>query len=139
MSNEVGADFAAAVESGRLDLPLPGGGRTWERWASLAELAGEDHPAGLRPGRGRCQGRRRPDLGSTPGPSRAAGKEYAKETEAESDHHLHLRTSPARDAAAAAGLWRISLEAVDGWTLGADAAAGGEDDRGPFARLLGNP
>jgi alkylation response protein AidB-like acyl-CoA dehydrogenase len=34
--------FTAAVESGRLDLPLPGGGRTCERWASLAELAGED-------------------------------------------------------------------------------------------------
>ena len=67
------------------------------------------------------------------------GKEYAKETEAESDYHLHLRTSPARDGAAAEGLWRISLEAVDGWTLGADAAVGGEDDRGPFARLLGNP
>jgi hypothetical protein len=66
------------------------------------------------------------------------GKEYAKETEAESDHHLHLRTSPARDGAAE-GLWRISLDAVDGWALGADAAAGGEDDRGPFARLLGNP
>jgi alkylation response protein AidB-like acyl-CoA dehydrogenase len=34
--------FAAAVESGRLDLPLPGGGRTRERWAVLADLAGED-------------------------------------------------------------------------------------------------
>jgi hypothetical protein len=66
------------------------------------------------------------------------GKEYAKETEAESGHHLHLRTSPARDGAAG-GLWRISLEAVDGWTLGAEAAVGGGDDRGPFARLLGNP
>ena len=66
------------------------------------------------------------------------GKEYAKETEAESGHHLHLRTSPARDGAAE-GLWRISLEAVDGWTLGAEAAVGGGDDRGPFARLLGNP
>jgi hypothetical protein len=66
------------------------------------------------------------------------GKEYAKETEAESGHHLHLRTSPARDSAAG-GLWRISLEAVDGWTLGAEAAVGGGDDRGPFARLLGNP
>jgi alkylation response protein AidB-like acyl-CoA dehydrogenase len=42
MINEVAADFAAAVESGRLDLPLPGGGRTWERWAALADLAGED-------------------------------------------------------------------------------------------------
>jgi len=36
------AAFAAAVESGRLDLPLPGGGRTRERWAALADLAGED-------------------------------------------------------------------------------------------------
>src|ERR1700758_3475324 len=33
------------------------------------------------------------------------GKEYAKETEAESDHHLHILTSPARDGATA-GLWR---------------------------------
>jgi alkylation response protein AidB-like acyl-CoA dehydrogenase len=42
MINEVAAAFAAAIESGRLDLPLPGGGQTWERWAILAELAGED-------------------------------------------------------------------------------------------------
>jgi alkylation response protein AidB-like acyl-CoA dehydrogenase len=34
--------FAAAVESGRLDLPLPGDGATRERWAALADLAGED-------------------------------------------------------------------------------------------------
>jgi hypothetical protein len=72
------------------------------------------------------------------------GKEYAKETEAESDHHLHIRTGPGRAGPGRAGevaegLWRISLEAVDGWSLGADAAAGGEDDRGPFARLLGTP
>ena len=67
------------------------------------------------------------------------GKEYAKETEAESGHHLHLRSRPARDGAAAEGLWRISLDAVDGWALGAEAAASGEDDRGPFARLLGSP
>ena len=67
------------------------------------------------------------------------GKDYAKETEAESDHHLHVLTGPARDGEIAEGLWRISLEAIDGWSLGADAAAGGENDRGPFARLLGNP
>lgn len=67
------------------------------------------------------------------------GKEYAKETEAAADHHLHIRTSPGRGGEATAGLWRISLEAVDGWSLGAEAAAGGEDDRGPFARLLGAP
>jgi hypothetical protein len=66
------------------------------------------------------------------------GKDYAKEAEAESDHHLHIRTIPGRDGVTE-GLWRISLEAVDGWSLGKDAAAGGEDDRGPFARLLGNP
>jgi hypothetical protein len=34
--------FAAAVESGRLDLPLPGAGKTRERWAAFADLAGED-------------------------------------------------------------------------------------------------
>src|SRR5277367_3632274 len=34
--------FTAAVESGRLDLPLPGSGRTRERWARLADLAAED-------------------------------------------------------------------------------------------------
>ena len=38
----VAGAFADAVESGRLDLPLPGGGRTRERWALLADLAGED-------------------------------------------------------------------------------------------------
>ena len=36
------AAFAYAVKSGRLNLPLPGGGRTRERWAVLAELAEED-------------------------------------------------------------------------------------------------
>jgi DNA topoisomerase IB len=34
------------------------------------------------------------------------------------------------------GLWRISLDAVDGWTLGA-AVEETQGDRGPFARLLG--
>ena len=38
----VAAAFAAAVQAGRLDLPRPGGGRTRERWAVLADLAGED-------------------------------------------------------------------------------------------------
>ncbi len=30
------------MRSGRLDLPLPGSGRTRERWAALADLAEED-------------------------------------------------------------------------------------------------
>jgi hypothetical protein len=34
--------FTAAVESGRLDLPQPGGGQTAQRWAVLADLATED-------------------------------------------------------------------------------------------------
>jgi alkylation response protein AidB-like acyl-CoA dehydrogenase len=34
--------FAAAVESGRLDLPLPGSGATMERLDALADLAEED-------------------------------------------------------------------------------------------------
>jgi alkylation response protein AidB-like acyl-CoA dehydrogenase len=37
-----GLAFRAAVESGRLDLPLPGSGRTRERWAAFADLGGED-------------------------------------------------------------------------------------------------
>jgi hypothetical protein len=36
------AAFTGAVESGRLNLPLPGGGRTRERWAALADLAEQD-------------------------------------------------------------------------------------------------
>ena len=38
--------FAAAVGTGRLDLPLPGGGRTRERWAVLAAVAEEDLSVG---------------------------------------------------------------------------------------------
>ncbi|MEV4619112.1 acyl-CoA dehydrogenase family protein [Asanoa sp. NPDC049573] len=34
--------FAAAVTSGALDLPLPGGGRTRERWAALRALGEQD-------------------------------------------------------------------------------------------------
>ena len=35
------------------------------------------------------------------------------------------------------GLWRISLEAVDGWVLRA-AADDAARDKGPFARLTGS-
>jgi alkylation response protein AidB-like acyl-CoA dehydrogenase len=34
--------FTATVESGRLDIPLPGSGATRDRWAAFADLAGED-------------------------------------------------------------------------------------------------
>lgn len=39
---EVERDFVGAVESGRLDLPLPGAGRTRQRWEALAALAQQD-------------------------------------------------------------------------------------------------
>ena len=42
VAEAVAAAFTAAVASGRLDLPLPGRGQTRERWAVLADLAGED-------------------------------------------------------------------------------------------------
>jgi hypothetical protein len=42
VAHAVARAFASAVESGRLDLPHPGSGRTRERWAVLADLAGED-------------------------------------------------------------------------------------------------
>jgi alkylation response protein AidB-like acyl-CoA dehydrogenase len=38
----VAAAFTSAVRAGQLDLPLPGRGRTRERWAALADLASED-------------------------------------------------------------------------------------------------
>jgi hypothetical protein len=41
-ADTVSAAFAAAVQQGQLDLPLPGRGRTRDRWAALADLAGED-------------------------------------------------------------------------------------------------
>jgi hypothetical protein len=59
------------------------------------------------------------------------GKEYAKDVETESGHHLHIRAVGREEE----GLWRVSLEAVDAWTVGAFAAAA--DEQGPFARLLG--
>jgi hypothetical protein len=52
----------------------------------------------------------------------------------EAGHHLHLRGGEA--AGDELGLWRISLESVDAWTLRAGDGAATPDDRGPFARLL---
>ena len=57
------------------------------------------------------------------------GKDYAKDVDAASGEHLHIRAA-GRDE----GLWRVSLDTVDAWT--ASAAAAGQDDKGPFARLL---
>ena len=72
------------------------------------------------------------------------GKEYAKDTDLESDHHLHLLDEHVPSGSKAArgateGLWRVSLEAVDGWALRHGVAAeDAADDKGPFARMLSN-
>lgn len=67
------------------------------------------------------------------------GKEYTKDADSESDHHLHLLASRTRDGGEASeGVWRLSLEAVDGWAL-RQGAASETADKGPFARLLGSP
>ncbi len=58
------------------------------------------------------------------------GKEYAKDVDAGSARHLHIRADAGEE-----GLWRLSLESVDAWKVGA-LDAGPDDDRGPFARLL---
>jgi hypothetical protein len=73
-----------------------------------------------------------PLLGALQPASGLLGKEYAKEVTAEADLHLHIRATGAEGEA----LWRVSLEAVDGWALGA-ADKETHGDRGPFARLLG--
>lgn len=65
------------------------------------------------------------------------GKEYANDTDAETDHHLHVLADETRDGSVMGeGVWRISLEAVDGWTLRHGARTETADDRGPFARLF---
>jgi hypothetical protein len=67
------------------------------------------------------------------------GKEYTKDAEAASGRHLHLRAIGIRgQGEVTEGLWRISLAAVDGWTL-REGTEDGHDERGPFARLVGNP
>ena len=48
------------------------------------------------------------------------GKDYVKDAEAGSGHHLHIRADKGQ-------LWRISLEAVDAWTL--PVPAGDTDGR----------
>jgi hypothetical protein len=71
--------------------------------------------------------------------SELLGKDYSRDVTAESDHHLHLRAARiGHEGDGAEGLWRVSLHAVDAWSLHAPAEAEGHDDRGPFARLLGS-
>jgi hypothetical protein len=54
------------------------------------------------------------------------GKEYAKDVEGESGHHLHLRAVGDGHE----GRWRISLESVDAWVLREAADTTGDEDQG---------
>lgn len=63
------------------------------------------------------------------------GKEYAKAVSDEAARHLHMRAGEA--GGEELRLWRVSLAAVDAWSLRAGDGAQAADDRGPFARLLG--
>ena len=88
--------------------------------------------------------RRNPLMSALEPSSGLLGKEYAKDTGSESDHHLHLLDESAmadeKAPGETEGLWRVSLEAVDGWALrhGVAAKEASADDKGPFARLLSN-
>ena len=58
--------------------------------------------------------------------------------DAEAGYYLHLRTAAIPgNGDHAEGLWRVSLTAVDAWTLRTAAETEDHDDKGPFARLLG--
>jgi hypothetical protein len=73
-----------------------------------------------------------PLMGALEPSSGLLGKEYAKEVGDASGHFLHFR-APAKGAE---GLWRISLDAIDGWVLGAAGNAAAQDEKGPFKGLF---
>ena len=72
-----------------------------------------------------------PLMGALQPSSGLLGKEYTKDVTAESGHHLHIRAA----GGPADGLWRVSLEAIDGWVL---SVADADEAKGPFERLLGS-
>jgi hypothetical protein len=67
------------------------------------------------------------------------GEGYAKDVSAGADHFLHLRAASLGGDHDAEGLWRISLDAIDAWTLSPAPETSGQEDKGPFARLLSSP
>lgn len=68
------------------------------------------------------------------------GKDYVKDAEHGSGHHLHILADRGGEVAEGeGGLWRVSLDAVDAWSLRHGAGTRAENDKGPFARLLGTP
>ena len=73
-----------------------------------------------------------PLMGALEPSSGLLGKEYAKEVGDASGHFLHFRAA----ANGAEGLWRISLDSIDGWVLRVAGNAADQDDKGPFKGLF---
>jgi hypothetical protein len=67
------------------------------------------------------------------------GDDYVQGVASESQHYLHARAARLAGGDGSEGLWRLRLDAVDAWTLRIGEAASDQHDKGPFARLLGNP
>jgi hypothetical protein len=65
------------------------------------------------------------------------GGDYEKNVKSESGHYLHLRAARLAGGDGPEGLWRISADEIDAWTFRAYDGPAGQDDKGPFARLLG--
>lgn len=60
------------------------------------------------------------------------GKDYAKEVGDASGHFLHFRSA----ANGAEGLWRIGLNAIDGWVFRPAGNAADQDEKGTFKGLF---
>jgi hypothetical protein len=66
------------------------------------------------------------------------GNDYEKNVKSESGHYLHLRAARLASGEGPEGLWRIQTDEIDAWTFRAYDGPAGQDDKGPFARLLGS-
>jgi hypothetical protein len=65
------------------------------------------------------------------------GNDYEKNVKSESGHYLHLRAARLASGEGE-GLWRIQADEIDAWTFRAYDGPADQDDKGPFARLLGS-
>ena len=66
------------------------------------------------------------------------GNDYEKNVKSESGHYLHLRAARLALGDGPEGLWRLQADEIDAWTFRAYDGPAGQDDKGPFARLLGS-
>ena len=66
------------------------------------------------------------------------GNDDEKNVKSESGHYLHLRAARLAGGDGPEGLWRIQVDEIDAWTFRAYDGPDGQDDKAPFARLLGS-